>query len=435
MPTTIAALGLVITAVIVWYLAEWRHCQEQRQSMNLVRNPLGLLWLAIQRLWRNRRFVGILICCWLASVGVYRFVIDPLVLTPAREKFGAAMAAEGLLPGPAIEESEATVFRGRAVTLDNSGFIGYGPTGFVWRSLPRFRQVNLRLAGTWWGIIDVLALGVVAVGLTLLWFRRPIWLPSELRQQVVWPIYLTLSGFLIAAAYTGCELAAALSGHLLFESGISSVSLVYYSLWPLLLAFAIAVLSAVLWHIVLQVGSGQHGNLHHAITGAINNWLPIAWLLLFLYLPFSVAGLITALLPTSLFMFIHHIENITVVPSVLRIILLFVPWIILAEGANLGTAIKRNFQLIGKHWWDLLVFLPRYLLIVIPVYAALDALGWPTIRNSAVLTSLSFARSLVELVLLVAIVVLYLELRKGEKAQPERQEVDCCRDGPTRKSI
>ena len=52
-----------------------------------------------------------------------------------------------------------------------------------------------------------------------------------------------------------------------------------------------------------------------------------------------------------------------------------------------------------------------------PVYAILDALGWPTIRNSAILTSLSLARSLGELVLLVAIVVLYLELRNGEKAK------------------
>jgi len=423
MPTTTAALGLLITAVIIWYVAEWRHCQEQQQSMNLVRNPLALFWLALRRLWRNRRFVGILLFCWLASVGVYRFIIDPLVFAPAREKFEAAMAAEGLHSEQAIQEGEARVFRGRAVTLDNSGFIGHGPTGFVWRSLPRFRRVNLRLGGTRWGIIDVLALGVVAVGLTLLWFRRPIWLPSELRRQLVWPIYLTLSGFLIAAAYTGCEFAAALSGHLLFESGISSVFLVYYSLWPMLLAFAIGVLSAVLWHIVLQVGSGQHGNLHHAITGAINNWLPIAWLLLFLYLPFSVAGLIIALVPTSLFMFIHHIQNITVVPSVLRIMLLFVPWVILAEGASLLPAIRRNFQLIGKHWQDLLAFLPRYLLIVIPVYAMLDALAWPTIRNSAILTLLSFARSLLELVLLVAIVVLYLELRKAEKAEPERQEI------------
>ena len=39
MPTTTAVLGLLITAVIIWYLAEWRHCQEQRQSMNLVPNP------------------------------------------------------------------------------------------------------------------------------------------------------------------------------------------------------------------------------------------------------------------------------------------------------------------------------------------------------------------------------------------------------------
>jgi len=54
MPTTTVALSLIITAVIIWYLAEWRHCEEARQPMLFVRNPLGLLWIATQRLWRNR---------------------------------------------------------------------------------------------------------------------------------------------------------------------------------------------------------------------------------------------------------------------------------------------------------------------------------------------------------------------------------------------
>ncbi|MCK4323092.1 MAG: hypothetical protein KAW89_01080, partial [Armatimonadetes bacterium] len=157
------------------------------------------------------------------------------------------------------------------------------------------------------------------------------------------------------------------------------------------------------------------------IGGTANNWLPIAWLVLLLYVPYATMPLTMFLAPWPWLLDIWM--KVFALPMVLQIALLFVPWIILAEGTKLLPAIKRNFQLIGRRWWDLLAFLPRYLLIVIPVYAVLDALAWPTIRNSAILTSLSFARSLVELVLLVAIVVLYLELRKAEKAQAERQEV------------
>ena len=415
MPTTTAALGLVITAVIIWYLAEWRHCQEQRQSMTLVRNPLGLLWLAIQQLWRNRPFVGILICCWLASVGVYRFIIDPLVFAPQREQWEETTT----LPtsGPSISQPSATSLE--AVIIDSGGLVEEGPRYWMWRALPQFRQLSSALPRGGGVIIHILALGVFAGVLLTLWFRQPEWLPAHIRQRLAWPTYLTLGAFLVMAAHTGFGFAAALTRAPL-DFSVSAASQVLYLLLPLFF-FAAAVLTAFLWHIVLQIGEGGYWNLHKAIGGTANNWLPIAWIILLLHLPYAIMPLTMFLAPWPWLIDIWM--KVFALPTVLRIVLLFVPWIILAEGTNLLAAIRRNFQLIGRRWWDLLVFLPRYLLIVIPVYAALDALGWPTIRNSAILTSLSFARSLVELVLLVAIVVLYLELRKAEKAQAERQEV------------
>lgn len=100
---------------------------------------------------------------------------------------------------------------------------------------------------------------------------------------------------------------------------------------------------------------------------------------------------------------------------VIRIVLLFVPWIVLAERANFSPAVVRNFQLIHSRWWDLLVLLPRYLLIMIPVYALLSAASWATIHNPGLGLLVSLTRSTIELVLLVTIVVLYTKLREAER--------------------
>ena len=207
MPTTTAALGLLTTAVIIWYLAEWRHCQEQRQSMNLVRNPLALIGIAGQRLWRNGRFVGILICCWLASVGVYRFILDPLVFAPQREQWEASTT----LPTPGQSISQLSAASTRAVIIDSGGLTGEGPRYWMWRALPQFRQLSSALSRGGGLIIHILALGVFAGVLLTLWFRRPEWLPAHIRQRLAWPIYLTLGAFLVMAAHTGFGFAAALT--------------------------------------------------------------------------------------------------------------------------------------------------------------------------------------------------------------------------------
>ncbi len=422
MTTSTAALGLVITAVIIWYLAEWRHCEEKRLPMPLTRNPLGLLWLAVQRLWRNRRFVAILICCWLASVGVYRLIMDPLVFAPLRERWEESTT----VPTPGQSISQLSTTSPRVVIIDSGGLTGEGPRYWMWRALPQFRQLSVALARGGGGIIDILALGVLAGVLLALWFRRPEWVPAYVRQRLVWPIYLTLGGFLAMAAHMGFGFVVALTRDP-FDSSFSPAFDVLYPLLPLLFAFAAAVLAAFLWHIILQVGSGRYWNLHNAVMGATQNWLPIAWLTVLLWVP-TLMWLPMFLLQGTISETIVHIAIMASnigwkLPTVLRIALVFVPWIILAEGTTLLPAMKRNFQLIGRRWWDLLVFLPRYLLIVIPVYAALDALGWPTIRNSAILTSLSLTRSLVELLLLVVVVILYRELCNREKAKPEVQEI------------
>ena len=400
--TKTAIVALAVVAIIIWYWAEWQERLKHQQRMNPLRNPLALLHLAVQRLWRNRSFFLILLACWLLSVGIYRFILDPLIFAPIREQWTAAAAAAQ----PGGEWTDAPTFHGRAVTIDSDGIAGTGPISWVWRAMPQFRLVDLSVGYSTWAVL-ILALGIMAVVLMRLWFRRPKWLPSDMHQRLVWPIYLALGGFVVMVTCSGFSLASALL--LRQPEAISGAYLFLSSLLPLFLAFAGAVLTAFLWHIVMQVGIGQCWSPHHAIIGAVKSWLPIAWLTFSLALPYTAAAAFPiwrhlAIMPGSILQ----------LAPVIRIVLLFVPWIVLAERANFSPAVVRNFQLIRSRWWDLLVLLPRYLLIMVPVYALLSAASWATIHNPGLTLLLSLTRSTIELVLLVTIVVLYIKLREAE---------------------
>ncbi len=400
--TNTAIVGLVVAAIVVWYWAEWQRCAEQQRPMNPLRDPLVLFSLAVQRLWHNRSFFFILLACWLISAGICRFIIDPLIFAPYREQWAASV---GLSP-PGDERTDAPTFHGRAVVIDSDGIAGTGPVSWVWRALPQFRFVDLNVGYSAWAVL-IPALGALAAVLITLWFRRPNWLPLDTHQRLVWPIYLTLGGFLVIGAHSGFSVASAL---LLRQPGIVSDAYLFLScLLPLFLAFAEVVLTALLWHVVLQVGAGAYWNLCAAIQGALKSWLPIAWLTFTVALPYTGAAAfpIWMYLPMQGFVF--------QLAPVIRIVLLFVPWIVLAERTNFWPAVVRNFQLIRGRWCDLLVLLLRWLVVIVPVYALLSAAAWPTIHNAALQTLLSLTRSTIELVVLVTIVVLYTKLREGEQ--------------------
>ena len=107
-----------------------------------------------------------------------------------------------------------------------------------------------------------------------------------------------------------------------------------------------------------------------------------------------------------------------------HITLLFVPWIILGEGASLVPAVVRNFQLIYRRWWDLLVLLPRWLLIVLPLCALLSTAGRVAVHSASADILWPPVTATVELILLVAVVVLYDNLRQGEVARAQESVED-----------
>jgi len=417
--TMTAAVGLVVTALLTWWAAEWVRCLDEGRAMPLVRNPLALFWLAVRRLWRNRRFLGILLLCWLASAAIYWLVLDPLVYAPMRQEW--EIERSSVLPEtePSIRASYMSgVFRGPPVAVSADGTWGFTPGNWmIWRGLPHFRQICLDGTSAMGTRVDLLALGALAVVLIVLWFRRPDWLPSARHRQLAWPIYLTVGGFLVRASVTVLQLVSIRSaGAGGVDPGLPAVLInLLGGVYPLFDALTFVVYVALLWHIIVQIGQGHYWNLHKAVIGAINNWLPIACLLLILRL----LGTIGFLIPFGpLWAWSRSgVEALYRIGTTLPILLVFLPWIILAEQTSLIAAMKRQVQLIYSHWWDLVVMLPRWLLVTVPVYALISTLSAaiePGLEPSILWTSLGFAHSLVEVVALVAVVVLYQQLAKTE---------------------
>ncbi len=414
--TMTATVGLVVTALLTWYAAEWVRGVAEGRTMPLVRNPLALFWVAVRRLWRNRRFAGILLLCWLASAAIYWLVLDPLVYAPMRQQWEIERSSALPETEPSIRNNNGTiVFRGRPViTIGGGGISGNAPKFWILRGLPQFRRISLDGGTSGGGRIDLLALGILAVVLIALWFRRPDWLPSTSHRQLPWPIYLTCAGFLVGASFN-------LFGFLAIKYRAIPVLpfwllSVHGALHLLLDAFTSAVLIALLWHLFVQIGRGQHWNLRRAVMGAIHSWLPIAWLLLLLSFPLSMTSILWPIGTNTWSLLVRALlDTLYYIPTTLQIMLVFVPWIILAEQTSLLAGLKRHIQLIYTHWWDLVVMLPRWLLVIVPVYALISTLSAAIERGiepSILWTSLGFAHSLLELVVLVAVVVLYQQLAK-----------------------
>ena len=156
---------------------------------------------------------------------------------------------------------------------------------------------------------------------------------------------------------------------------------------------------------VQQVEAGQAGerwDLRSSTVVALNSWLSIAYLKLILF---------TSILfnPILLWAFDLFPGGIS---SVLHIVLVLAPWIMLDRRAGVVSALVTSFQMIRDHWWDVLVSLPRYVVVLVPVYALLNVPRMAISSGSLFLLVLDgpFA-----LFLEVSVVVLYSKLREGSR--------------------
>jgi len=396
-------LGLTALAIIVWYVAEWMRCKDESRPMALVRNPLALLRLAVERLWYNRWLVAILVATWLGTAAVWRFVIEPVLyadLLARATEHSQAFATRALAALPSLWSLALTE-------------LSHG----LWKSLPRAGSVDLDY-GAGASLATAVALVILGGTLIRLWYRPHTWLPPKARSRLVWPIFLTVAAFLVLGAIRAVPL---------FNRQLSDEEL-GWGFWApagtasLLMPFFGAVLAALLYHVTLQVGSSAYWNLRRAVLASVDRWLPIAWLSLVLALPFAVGPFFQAAIesPAGVWFFRHAFGPLLLLPTLLACMLIFVPWIILVEKAGFTEAVHRNFQLIRNHWKDLLVFALRYMLIVAPVVTIFGVLMIVTSQRSTAREIVLFVEHLLGLILSVTIVVLYQELRRAETPTSQR---------------
>ncbi len=398
----IGILGLTALAIIVWYVAEWMRCKDERQSMALVRNPLALFRLAVERLWYNRRLVAILMAIWLGSTVLWRLVIEPVFYAELLTQRKAVEATFGLGGLSALEPLRAQAVAELCQQL--------------WQALPGIHGISLGYGGGSW-LATPIALALLAGVLIRLWYCPPAWLPVGTRTRLVWPIHLSLVGFLLWSAGRSVPLfnwQLQVSGAQL-AWGLRALESTSVVLFP----FVGAVLATLLYDVTLQVGSGKYWDLRRALLAAVDNWLPIAWLSLILALPFAVMPFSEggAVEGSFRFWFLKYVsQSFFRLPTLLACALLFVPWIVLAEKAGFGDAVDRNFQLICNRWADLLAFAVRYLLVVAPIFTLLGVFKHLTRGHSTADDLILLAGYLLVLLLAVTTAVLYHELRKEKTA-------------------
>ena len=407
MPTITVLISLAAVAVIAWYFAEWRNCAERGEPMDLLRNPLALFGLTLTRIWRNRSLVIILLALWVASWALNAFVIWPLVHKPYLERMG--YSGEGLKE-PRTDKRSRVVPPGEIVrwTLD---------------ALPRTPTVAI---ADW--PISIPVLGVFACALIYLWRRRPQWLPESAVRAIAWPALLAVAGFLFAA-----ELAMLGYGSML-RGDPSSPESSY--VWPTLLhglvaPFLAGALTALLWHAVYQAGNGGRWSLRRATVAAVRTWLPVAWLVFAIYLPLGIAtvvpvplgadGLVSSPIGWALFDARQYLFSLT---GYLSIAFVFVPWVIFERRYSFRAAVVENFRMMGRHWRDLLAFLPRYIILAAPLYGLLSYVADTSRYALSPYAIAAFALYLLQVVLMFAVVVVYTELRKSEQpvAEPSHPE-------------
>ncbi len=385
MPTTTILIALGAVGVMAWYYAEWRKCTDRGERMSLVRNPLALFALTFRRMWRNRSLVAILLGLWLLSAALYAFVYHPLVVVPyvANSGFGVPSPQPGLEWGDLVGSLRAH--------FASEWHLGLAVAEML-KCLPQVESMSIGFGG---GLMHILALAVLAGALIYVWIKPPAWLPATAYRSIHWPACVTLAAFLTMAEWRWLEFEAMRTGAMDYSRWGTCLN----SIASLFLAGA---LTALLWHVAFQVGRGQDWRVRRALVASIEKWLPVALVMLLIYLPSGLSILLIN-------------KPLSVLPTYLKLVLLFVPWIILESKGGLGPAIVENFRLIGRHWKHLTAFLLRYIIIVWPVSCFVSAISRLAPWQSPANELLGLGASALRFVLLLAAVVLYTELRKTEQ--------------------
>ncbi|MCE5237340.1 hypothetical protein LLH23_02485 [bacterium] len=399
-------LALAAVAILLWYLAEWDQARSGGRRLSPLRHPALLFVQAIGKLARARQFMLPLLGFWLLSGVVYWGFQRPALM---RQLGAPAHDSRPHRPDMAQRRLGGFRFEER-------------PVGVLLRDgWEQFRTLHGRLPGQalddsvpgpnslradlWGGYSQLLFTTLVLLCLASLVWHRPDWLG---RANVLQPR--------LALAYLLVPLALMAVLVRLQGQGFPG--------WLPPLVHALTMLACIplygpLWHVLLQVAQGRrHLSLGLALRGTMACLIPLTgFLALVLVAPALAWSLLQGALPVRSDSLAGSAGLLWHLPVLLQLALLFVPWIILRDRADITCALRRHWQLLRAHAPDLLVFALRALLILFPLQALHATLSpFEAPMGASIIGHL--IGGLTDLVSLAMVALLYLELERATPRLP-----------------
>ncbi len=376
-----------------------------------MRHPALLFVQAIGKLARARQFALPLLGFWLLSAVVYWDLQRPALMRQL---------------GAPVHDSRPRRPDMAQRRLGGPRFGGFGleekPTGVLLRDgWEQFRTLHGRLPGQalaaivpglsslradlWGGYAQLSFTALVLLCVASLVWRRPAWLG---RANVLQP-RLALAYLLVPLALTALLM------------GLQGRGLPGW-LPPLVHALTMPAyipLYGPLWHVLLQVAQGRrHLSLGLALRGTMACLIPLTGFVALVFVaPALVWSLLQGAFPVRADSLMGSIELLWRLPKLLQLALLFVPWIILRDRADITPALRRHWQLLRAHGPDLLVFALRALLILFPLQFVHVTLS-PFEAPMGASTIGHLLGGLTDLVSLAMVVLLYLELERATPRLP-----------------
>lgn len=351
-----AVLGLVALGVAIGisYYLEWHLARQRGEELKLTRHPLGVFALAAERLSQAKYWLRWLLALWAVSL-VLAATVTPWLMQNygigAREYQAEHQRTGERDRKPPPESLEKKVFDGVQLAL-------------------RLPSVSVDAAGA--RLFDILVPVALGIWLLLSWRQ---W-AGERRLAIVPAVLLIPAGALYLQLWFPVVRGSIGSGVL---DGL--ITVVCY----LLFAGGLVGQTVIMCHLMLRVAQGKPTTLRTAAEHMSRVWAPFLVLSL-------IDPIFRFLMPVAIRLMAGG--NISRAPSIIRwmylpqhlvyLCLIFYAWVVMTHGPDIAYACRRNFELIGRNWRDIIVFGLRYMLIVQSVAYAINwhrapmMLGGPT---------------------------------------------------------
>ena len=387
---------LVLAACALVLLHYWVSRDRAERALPRLHHPLALLYLAARRLWRNRSLVGVILGLLLIGQVASYFWLAPAL-------YSRLSLARGQRVG---EQRPWLAFSPDRLSESWQQLLSEQIVADVAQRLPQPEGVEISDLSSAGSFLVLLALSAALVAA---WRRRPSWLPPGLHRRLAWPTMLTVDAAVLWAfrGYLGSYGAQdPLPG--------DWVGNLRFTLLDLALVACMGPALALGWSLTWQVARGGHWNLRQAVRDTLRCWPSVLVAVVGMELVLEVLSLPSTLLLLPEWVFFP----LEAIPRVVWAFFFCLPWVIVGEGLGLREALAEAVAIWRRHWRDLALFVPRYVVVMllagIPFTMLADATHGGLITGF-VSTALNLLYGLVGA---MAVVIWYVEARK---LRPGRQ--------------